>query len=152
MKWTHMLFTVRLPLIQLPHTIMQLLVWNQICLPHSPQLCITQTGRDIHPSPPPLHTQPLSPAFAEALKLILPNIAIQLWSRALLQACNDRINGNIIGESYFIHVLLWKGQRATLRENVKIPEQVGDNAMRGIQREAWANNSIICSVKLARSL
>lgn len=104
------------------------------------------------PQPSPLHTQPLSPAFAEALKLILPNIAIQLWSRALLQACNDRINGNIIGESYFIHVLLWKGQRATLRENVKIPEQVGDNAMRGIQREAWANNSIICSVKLARSL
>lgn len=48
-------------------------------------------------------------------------------------------------------MLLWKGQRATLKENVKIPEQVNNNAMRGIQREAWANNSMLCSVKVARS-
>ena len=46
--------------------------------------------------------------FAGELKLTVSNVAIQLWSRAVLQGCHDRINENNIGESHFIHVLLGK--------------------------------------------
>lgn len=49
--------------------------------------------------------------FAGELKLIVSNVAIQLWSRAVLQGCHDRINENNIRESQFIHMLLGKGQR-----------------------------------------
>lgn len=52
------------------------------------------------------------PPFAGELKLIVSNAAIQLWSRARLQGCHDRINENNIGESHFIHVVpREKGQR-----------------------------------------
>lgn len=46
--------------------------------------------------------------FAGELKLTVSNVAIQLWSRAVLQGCHDRINENNIGESHFIHLLLGK--------------------------------------------
>lgn len=78
-------------------------IWSLLLI--SPQLCSTQNRRAFPSSSVSLWL------FAGELRLIVSDVAIQLWSRAVLQGCHDRINENNIGESHFIHVLLGKGPK-----------------------------------------
>lgn len=80
-------------------------IWSLLLI--SPQPCNTQ-NRQAFPSS---SVSLVFLFFAGELKLIVSNVAIQLWSRAVLQGCHDRINENNIRESHFIHMLLGKGQR-----------------------------------------
>lgn len=75
--------------------------------------CYTfQSGFASHKADKHFHLLPSLTGFLlEELKLIVSHVAIQLWSRALLQGCHDRINENNIKESHFIHMLLRKNQR-----------------------------------------
>lgn len=58
--------------------------------------------------------------FVGELQLTVPNVAIQLWSRAVLQGCHDRINENNITESHFIHITGERTQDLILKENVSV--------------------------------
>lgn len=57
--------------------------------------------------------------FVRELHLTVPSVAIQLWSRAVLQVCHDRINENNIAKSHFIHITGERTQNLILKENVR---------------------------------
>lgn len=76
-----------------------LCVKSELCYSFSAQLYSAQSEQ----APPVSLSLQL---FVGELRLTVLNVAIQLWSRAVLQGCHDRINENNIGESHFIHMLL----------------------------------------------
>lgn len=80
--------------------------------------------------------------FVGELQLTVPNVAIQLWSRAVLQGCHDRINENNITESHFIHITGERTQDLILKENVSVRV----NSLTGIQNGTGTKS---CRIRVA---
>lgn len=73
--------------------------------------------------------------FVGELQLTVPSVAIQLWSRAVLQGCHDRINENNIAESHFIHITGERTQDLILKENVSV--RVNRQQSDGDSKQNW---------------
>lgn len=133
-SWTWCFKTVSLPIPRSHRQyvpIIELFVWNPIfvtlfyaAFPH------TKANKHFPSSPVFLSLW----FFVGELKLTVPNVAIQLWSRAVLQGCHDRINKNNTADSRSIRVTVERTENLILRENVSI--QVNSN---GDQHVTWTN-------------
>lgn len=89
-----------------------------------------------HKGEPFLLPVSLSPRlFVGELVLTVPSVAIQLWSRAVLQGCHDRINENNIAESHFIHIT---GERNLFYRKMSALESTANT---GIQNRPGTNSS-----------
>lgn len=104
-SWTWYFKTVSLPIPR----------WNRQTRPHHRALCVKSDLCHSFFYAAFLHTKankqfPSSSVslsllfFVGELKLTVPNVAIQLWSKAVLQGCHDRINKNNTADSRLIRV------------------------------------------------